>query len=160
MILQTSLEHQLDQLGHFTSPATTQQVTFSADNVEVCVQLAALDSLACEFEEITFHARQPSASVSHDELLATAARLVERLTYLYEPLAVIEADQAANVIQLRSVVPTQEETGQWYFELLVKRDIVSLRRYAGRSGHRTVEPAQVTRQVLHRLISDILHVLA
>jgi hypothetical protein len=75
---------------------------------------------------------------------------------LLEPISPIETDAHGCVVQLRSNPPQKEADRTSYYELLVSRDgWLSLARYSRASGQkREVIPAQVTREVLLRLVGD------
>ncbi|MFN8455415.1 MAG: hypothetical protein U0401_12235 [Anaerolineae bacterium] len=54
-----------------------------------------------------------------DDLLQQADRIAQRLTYLEEPLALVELDSEAKLAQLRSAPPHQEGETLTYWELLL-----------------------------------------
>jgi hypothetical protein len=79
-----------------------------------------------------------------------------------EPIAPIEIDEAACVMQLRSNPPQRDDDGRSYYELLVRRGgEITLARYRkenGAGGRRQIA-ANVTREVLLRLVGDFCAVL-
>ena len=118
-------------------------------------QLSALDKLGCAFQ--MFEVRSDSlASASMDRLKELSEALSRRLTYLLEPISLVEVDADQRVVQLRSNPPQKDETGTSYYELLVASGgRLSLRRYAKSPGNpRQPIPAQVTREVFFRLVAD------
>ena len=158
MILKTNIDQELRSLGHFAADDGPRSATLAVGDAEMVVRLQALDSMACEFEEIQLTSPR-LADATFDQLMPMAKAIIDRLTYLYEPLAVIEADQEAHVIQLRSSVPSREDGRTCYFEVMLGSDGVSVKRYASVNKRRRVEPAQVTQQVLCRLTNDLLSVV-
>ena len=78
-----------------------------------------------------------------------------------EPISPIEIDREGAVVQLRSQPPQQDDDGATYFELLVRRDGLTLERYQKAVGAvRQKVPAQVTRVILGRLADDMVGALA
>jgi len=142
-------------LAGWTSLAGDSRILELADGAQrLAVEFRGWDRLGCEFVKFGVH----------DDRLATAplARLRRiseglsaRLTYLLEPLRALEIDGEACVVQLRSVPPQKEEGRATYYELLVAPSRLSLIRYAKTpSAEREIVPAQVTREVFFRLVSD------
>jgi hypothetical protein len=122
---------------------------------ELSIDLVALDSLACAFERLALgNAKLAGASV--DRLKRVAENLSARITYLLEPVQPIEVDPEQCVVQLRSVPPQKEDDKTSYYELLVQRTgEISLTRYESVVGQgRAPIAAQVTREVLSRLVED------
>jgi hypothetical protein len=123
-------------------------------------RITALDRLACAFEQLQVH-RPELAGASLDRLKQVADRLSARLTYLLEPIRILEADAEQCVVQLRSSPPDREAEAAFYYELLVRADgTLSLTRYAKHPGTpRQVTPAQVTHEVLLKLVADLAAVV-
>jgi hypothetical protein len=90
-----------------------------------------------------------------------AKDLSARLTYLMEPIRPIEIDADACVAQLRSSPPQRDDDGRSYYELTVRRGgEIALVRYRKEPGAvRQQIPANVTREVLLRLVDDFEAVL-
>jgi len=78
-----------------------------------------------------------------------------------EPICPIEFDAESCVVQLRSNPPHRDEDGRSYYELLVHRGgEIALSRYRKENcGARHPIAANVTREVLQRLIADFCTVL-
>lgn len=152
-------------LKQFLGQALAARPPFAAgrDRLEVAdgperlrLELMALDSLACAFRELVLESDR-LANASLAELEAVSRRLAERVNYLLEPIRPIEADVDECVVQLRSLPPDQSDDGTSYFELLARRGALSLVRYRQPAGApREVSPAQVTREVLLRLVDDLV----
>jgi hypothetical protein len=136
-----------------------QELLAAADgDLEVRCELVALDSLACAFERLSL-LTPALASSPVDKLKTVAEKISARLTYLLEPISPIEIDAERCVVQLRSSPPQKDQDRTSYYELLVERGQISLVRYARTAGtSRQVIAAQVTREVLIRLVSDFVAV--
>ena len=95
------------------------------------------------------------------KLETIAASLAKRLTYLLEPISLLETDAESVSIQMRSNPPQVGDDGRSYYELLVRRGgEVTLRRYHKAAGQpRQVIAAHVTREVLARLADDFVGVV-
>ena len=136
-----------------------QEVLAAADGgLELRCDLVALDTIACAFERLALTA-PALASLSVDKLKTVAEKVSARLTYLLEPIAPVEIDAERCIVQLRSSPPQKDQDRTSYYELLVERGQISLTRYARTPGtSRQVIAAQVTREVLVRLVSDFVAV--
>ena len=124
-------------------------------DLRVQCQMAALDSLGCEFTSLVVEApRLRNASI--EQLKELAGQLATRLTYLLEPISPVEFDADHCLVQMRSTPPQKDDDLTSYYELLVSREgNLSLCRYSRPRGSvRTIVPAQVTREVLLRLVRD------
>src|SRR4051812_31281905 len=88
--------------------------------LEINIQLAALDRLACAFTSLTV-STPTLYFLSPDRLQAVAEQISSRITYLLEPIAPIEIDSERCVVQLRSSPPQKDEDRTTYYELLVER---------------------------------------
>lgn len=131
------------------------QVDAVAGRVEA--DLVALDAIGCSFQTLAY-STGALAAASLDELKAISQALTARLTYLLEPIGLIEADADRCSVQLRSNPPQKGDDGTSYYELLVRRGgDITLSRYNKRSGQlREIVPAHITREVLVRLADDFI----
>jgi hypothetical protein len=127
----------------------------SDDGQRLTAQIVALDALALAFDHLTL-VSDSLATAPIEQLKKVADLLSKRLTYLLEPISPIEVDADQCVVQLRSNPPQRDDNGTRYYELLVRRGgEISLRRYQKQPGGvREAVPAQVTREVFLRLVSD------
>lgn len=125
------------------------------DGAVVSLSLSAADALACLADEVAVSSPR-LASADGARLRAVGELLASRLNYLLEPIRLVETDSQAGAAQLRSSPPHQDEEGAAYYELFVRRGgSVSLVRYTRPHGAvRTRTPAQLTREVLCRLVGD------
>lgn len=117
--------------------------------------LVAVDAIGCSFQTLAL-TTDKLASAGLAELKTISDRLTTKLTYLLEPIGVVEADADRCCVQLRSSPPQKGEDGTSYYELLVRRGgDISLSRYSKKPGQlRQIVPANITREVLGRLAND------
>jgi hypothetical protein len=157
-----SLQDQAKQaLSNLTVGAAFPQVLSAEHDAQrLTCELAALESLGCAFTQLSV-ASDVLADATPQRLKDLGELLSKRLSYLLEPISPIEVDTQQCVVQLRSSPPQQGDGASSYYELLVQKGgQLSLRRYTKLKGQpRQVSPAQVTREVLLRLIADFSAVL-
>ncbi len=152
-----SWKNQVSQsLAALAPPVTGQTVLRVADDRrELEAELSAIDRLACAFDtfRVTIAAM---ATAETAQLKEHAGKLAAKLSYLLEPIGLIEVDADRCVVQLRSIPPQRDEDRIAYYELLAERGgTFSLRRYEVFSGQpRQPVPAEVTREVFLRLADD------
>jgi hypothetical protein len=153
MTLKAQTQTALSNLSLSGQPSQTLAV--SDDGQRLTAQIVALDALALAFDHLTLIS-DSLATAPIEQLKKVADLLSKRLTYLLEPISPIEVDADQCVVQLRSNPPQRDDNGTRYYELLVRRGgEISLRRYQKQPGGvREAVPAQVTREVFLRLVSD------
>ena len=156
MKLHTQFDQQLTKLGS-GAPATV-----AAEDLprQLTCDVVEHNALAVSFNQLRL-ATTELASASATDLERISKALADRLTYLMEPIAPIEHDAAACVVQLRSNPPQRDDDGRSYFELIVRRGgEIAIERYRKENaGARRQITATVTREVLLRLASDFSAVL-
>lgn len=154
MNLATKTLQALDQLSAFQNQPHRLDVV-EADQRLTC-ELVSLDTLACAFEQLTV-ATNAWRDATLDRLREISEALAAKLTYLLEPIAPTELDADRCTVQMRSKPPQRDDDGSTFYELLVERGgQLSLCRYQappGQPRHRI--PAQVTREVFRRLVTDL-----
>jgi hypothetical protein len=156
MKLHTEFERELANLGHggaATLAVEVQPRRLTCDIVE-------RNTLAVSFNVLRLStAELASADAARLEWIGKA--LAAKLTYLMEPIAPIEIDADACVVQLRSSPPQRDDDGRSYYELLVRRGgEIALSRFRKDNGNaRQPISATVTREVLQRLVGDFCSVL-
>jgi hypothetical protein len=94
-----------------------------------------------------------------EQLGAWGERLAARITYLMEPLVVLEHDKRGGEVELRSHAPTSRGDRRSYFEIRLNRQgTLRLSRIAYDEVARRRHPAscQMTREVLDRLVDDLV----
>jgi hypothetical protein len=118
-------------------------------------QLTHADALAVSFT--SYELQSPRlAQASTKQLTAIADQLATKLTYLLEPLRVLEIDGAAGVVQMRSAPPYKTPEQVTYYEVVVQRGgSISLLRYEKLTGSpRSLRSAIVTKEVFCRIAED------
>jgi len=156
MTLQNQFEQELLNSGG-GGPAT---VAVSDSPRHISCDVVESNSLAVSFNQLRLTTSE-LASADAAELERIGKALAGRLTYLMEPIAPIEIDASACVVQLRSSPPQRDDDGRSYYELIVRRGgEIALSRFRKENGDsRRQILATVTREVLLRLVGDFGTVL-
>lgn len=154
MDIKTDIQRELKRI-QAVSGRGLMQVDTAGGRVEA--DLIAVDAIGCSFHTLGY-STDKLASSSLDELKSISEDLTKRLTYLLEPIGMVEVDRDRAAVQLRSSPPQKGDDGTNYYELMVRRGgDVTLSRYQKRPGQiRLIIPAQVTREVLVRLAEDFV----
>lgn len=120
-------------------------------------EIAAVDAIGCSTSLVTFSTPKLAGATVQD-LKKLSDELSRRLSYLMEPISLIEADAELATVQMRSNPPQRDDDGTRYFELLVHRGgDLSLVRYQKLPGQpRQATPAHFTREVFSRLAGDLV----
>ena len=118
-------------------------------------ELVSLDALACACRSIQLHLPE-QRQWSDEQMQHISDDLSQRLTYLLEPIRVIEFDRDQHVLQMRSMPPGRDAQGTAFYELLVQPRRLALHRFSAGNG----QPRQAiamcfTREVLLRLVGDM-----
>lgn len=121
------------------------------------LNLTALDGVGLAFDCLEF-ATTDRQDWSSEALNAWGERLAARVTYLLEPLKVLEIDAGGGEVQIRSQTPSARADQRGFYEVrLYKHGLLRMERYifddSTRQRRRT--PCQFTREVLERLADDI-----
>lgn len=155
MNLQTKIDQQLTQLA--ASSADEVSLSIDVENGRLECHLTAIDSMSCSFRLLELQTSRLSGS-SVQQLKELSDALSKRLSYLLEPIGVVEADDEQCVVQMRSNPPQRDEDATSYYELLLRSGgTISLCRYTKNRGDvRQTVPAMVTREVLARLANDFV----
>ena len=85
--------------------------------------------------------------------------LAGRVTYLMEPLKVLEVDAAGGEVHIRSQSPTARADQRGYYEMrLFRQGTLRMQRFTfdDTTRQRKQSPCQLTREVLERLADDIV----
>ncbi|GIW92174.1 MAG: hypothetical protein KatS3mg110_0215 [Pirellulaceae bacterium] len=144
------IEQQLDALAQ--QVPGTGEVGFSFAGGQCRCELESVDRIGCAVRVV--HVSYSPIDVPRMRKLAD--QLCRQLHYLVEPLRVVEVDNEATAVQVRSDPPSRTSTGRTYYELLVRPDRLELVRYEAPSGEqRRRISMHLTREVLIRLIGDL-----
>jgi hypothetical protein len=132
-------------------------VTVEGGPGRLVLHLTALDSVGLACSALEFAASSRS-ELSPEVLKAWGERLASRVTYLMEPLKVVELDAQGGEIQMRSQSPTPRDEKRSYYEIQLSRQgTLRMARYAFDEATRTrgQVPCQLTRETLERLADDL-----
>jgi len=140
------------------------ELTLNSEFGVFSIDLAEVDSMSCLMLRISLNTdRLPGLKTN--ELQAMSDDLTQRLSYLLEPIRVIEIDGEEHEAQLRSSPPAKNSEATEYYELTVRAtptlcDALTLKRYRKKQGQpRESIPACVTHEVLERLANDFNEVV-
>jgi len=146
-------EHIISQLQK--GPFGQAGEIFAEDgDLEVRVQLADWDRLGCRLEKLEMKGTQ-GHSLKFDPI-----RLEKELTYLGEPLRIVELEKHRGKAILRSFPPRRENGTVSFFEMVLDGpEGVSLTRlaYDRHLGQRSPVPVSLTRDTLDRLLGDLVN---
>jgi hypothetical protein len=135
----------------------TCTLTVDGGPQRVTLHLTALDTVGVAFSAIEFMIAGRSEWTS-EALNEWGTRLAGRITYLMEPLKVLEVDSGGGEVQIRSQSPTARDGERGYYEIrLFRQGMLRMQRfiYDPATRQRRESPCQLTREVLERLADDI-----
>ncbi len=153
--LKEQIDLELNRISVVGGPA------FSVDTPagQLECDMVGVDTIACSFERFELRTDKLASSTA-EQLKKVCDSLSERLSYLLEPIALVETDSDSCVLQMRSKPPHKEESVTTYYELLVQGSGLRLQRYAKQIGTaRKVIPANVTSEVFRRLANDFVGIV-
>jgi hypothetical protein len=130
--------------------------TDGRDSLALDAELSTPVGVTCRSLEFRTTARPSWAA---DELKAWGGRLAARVTYLMEPLVVVETDAEAAEVALRSKSPTARGEDRGYYEArLDGSGRLRMQRIAFDAAARRRRAAsfQLTREVIERLADDLV----
>ena len=147
--------------NHARSAGTTVPGTIQAETHD---QRISLDQVVggpagVSLGVLTFSATNPDPVLSGRDLRSWGDRLTARLTYLMEPLVVLEVDDQAGLAELRSQAPTARGEVRSFYEVRLGRDrSLRLQRisFDATTHRRTPTPCRLTGEVLERLTDDLV----
>lgn len=134
------------------------RVTVEDEPNRLTLDLTATGPVGMAFESLDF-ATLARTEWSPEDLKAWADRIASRVTYLMEPLVLIEHDKLGGEVELRSEAPTPRGNQRTFYEVRVNhRGLMKLSRIAIDEATRKRRPAtcQMTREVLERLADDLV----
>lgn len=157
MMLSPQITATLAALKGFSGPGVQTASWDDGQGVEVSVDFTTVDTLSCALNDLRIN-KSSLRGATDAELQAWAGEVVRRVTYLLEPLAVLEYDAASQSVLVRSQPPTQTPDAIMYYEAVVGAPgHLSLKRYSAPKsdpGRQTVD-LQMTHEVLRRLVEDL-----
>ncbi len=139
-----------------------RRVEAEAGPARLALDLTAVGPVGLAFDGLDF-AAAGRADLPAGALRAWGDRLAARLTYLMEPLVVLEVDAEAGHAELRSQAPTPRGERKSFYEVRLRREgSLHLRRVAfdANARRRQAVPCQMTVEVLERLADDLVASLA
>jgi hypothetical protein len=137
-------------------------VTADDGPYRLTLHLTAASPVGVAFDALEF-ADADHAGRSADDLRTWGDRLAARLTYLMEPLVVLEVDAEGGEAALRSREPSTRDEVRTYYEVRLRREgTLGLRRVAYDPGarRRATVACQLTREALERLADDLVATVA
>ncbi|QGJ71631.1 Hypothetical protein PBC10988_33380 [Planctomycetales bacterium 10988] len=150
-------EDALRQIQQNTRPPTPWLLRVPQGDTTLECNFTAVESLAGAFDGFEITTTQ-LATATMDQLRELGKALEERLTYLLEPIHLLEEDPQGPSVMMRSAKPQQEPQAVQYYELLLKTGgSLSLKRYRKEKTqtHRHPIACQMTLEVFGRLVDDL-----
>jgi hypothetical protein len=132
-------------------------VTVEESPNRLTLHLTALDTVGLGFTALEF-ATTSRPEWASEALKGWGERLSSRVTYLMEPLKVLEIDARGGEVQIRSQSPTPRAEQRGYYEMrLFRNGSLRMERFVfdGATRQRRQTPCQLTIEVLERLADDI-----
>ena len=129
------------------------------DKSRLTLSVLRAGPIAVESDRLEFLDLKIPAPLRAPELKAWADRVANRVTYLMEPLVVLELDEQEAAVELRSKTPTPRDGRRSYYEVVLAADgSAVLERISFNEADRKREavPFQLTREVLERLVDDLV----
>lgn len=150
-----SAEHIIEQLQN--GPSGQAEEILAADgDVQVRLQLADRDRLGCLVEKLEMK------GTNGHPLELDPVRIEKEMTYLGEPLRIIEMEKYFGKAILRSFPPRMENGTVSFFEVVINRSNgLSLTRqaYDRHLRKRSPIPIAFTRETLERLLADLVYLV-
>jgi len=125
----------------------------SEGEVQVSVKMADSDRLGCLLEKV-----EMKGNGGHP-LILDPIRVENEVTYLGEPLKIVEMEKSRGKALLRSFPPRRENGTVFFFELVIDpSEGLTLHRYAYDRilGTRSLTPVPMTRDTLERFLADLV----
>ena len=142
-----------EKLRGFLSAAKVGVFEASSSDVAIRCDFSSIDSMACAVERL---AVEFSSSRSAERLRDMCSELSTKLTYLLEPLQIIECDEELATVQMRSNPPQADQQARRYYELTATPSRLMLCRFEKRPGHtRGPIDCVFTHEVVMRLVKDL-----
>jgi len=156
MSLSRKIAAEVDDLVKTCAPPLCITAEEGPHKIALPVSLATAVGVECEGFDFTVADR---SDLSIDELKAWGGRVASRLTYLMEPLSILEADPVGGEVVLRSQSPTPRDGRRSYYEAhLRKTGVLRFDRVTYDEAARKRRPVscKFTNEVLERLVDDLV----
>jgi hypothetical protein len=137
--------------------APPQSVSASEPPHHLDLDVRVASSVGVEIDRLEFRVDGPDRTLA--ELTAWADRLAARITYLMEPLVVLEVDPIGVEVELRSQAPTARGGLRSFYEARLNRSgrlWVVRQTFDPVSRTRRPAPFQLTAETLDRLTDDLV----
>lgn len=152
MTLSRKIADALDRPGPLAGPVAVEH---EGSALELDVREAGPVGLAAN--SLTFRASRRDGWTP-DSLRDWGQHLAGRLSYLMEPVRIVEVDREATEVRLRSTPPTSRNGARSYYEVALRAD-GSLQlhrwRFDEASRRREIVPCLFTLEVIERLADDL-----
>lgn len=138
-------------------PASCRRVEAGSGPSRVALSLQETGPVGLSFDRLDF-ARDLDAPLSAADLRGWGDRLASRLTYLMEPLVLLEVDAEAGEAELRSRQPSRRDDLRSYYDVRLGRaGTLRLQRVAFDDATRArhAVPCRMTVEALERLVDDL-----
>ena len=156
MSLSRKIAAEVADLVKTNAPPLCVTATEGPHKIDLPVSLATAVGVECEGFDFTVADR---GEMSLDDLKAWGGRVASRLTYLMEPLSLLEADPVGGEVILRSQSPTPRDGRRSYYEAHLRRTgVMKFDRvtYDEATKRRRVVSCKFTNEVLERLVDDLV----
>jgi hypothetical protein len=137
-----------------------EQFVAGDGGVTVRCEVRQAEQLGCALTRVELVSDVPGR-LSNKELVAQAEKLCKRVSYLSEPLRLIELDARTATALVRSEKPKLKDGSLWYYELLADAERhTTLRRYSFDriANKRSATEFVLTAEQLEQLVDDLVAV--
>lgn len=146
----------LQKLANWRPDHARQTLTIDATDWRIDLTADAVDTLGIQLWEANLVRTAPVADPA--PLADQAARIVNRVTGLMEPLRLVEIDAVRNLAQLRSTAPAVKGDTLYYYEILREaagNTLVARFQATPSTGKRQQIAFTLTHEALAKLVCDL-----
>ena len=154
MMLSQKIAAAAEALGAGAPASST--IAVEDGSLQLLIDLSQAGPVGMAVREIQLHNAGSHWSIA--DLSARSERIAAKVTYLMEPLRLVETDSEALEVELRSVCPTKRMDRSSFYQARLKGDgRFSLKRVSFNEGDRQRVPVdmQLTSETLERLADDL-----
>lgn len=158
MMLSQKIAAAAERLGTETSASST--IAAQDGSLHFLADVSQAGPVGLAVREIQLH--NAGARWPIEDLQARGERIASQVTYLMEPLKLVESDAEAQEVELRSAHPTKRVGKSSFYQAKIQGDgHFSLRRVSFAEGDRRRVPVdmQLTGETLERLTDDLAECL-